>query len=176
MAWVIHKITGISYSVTVHAHDIFVRRTMLETKMRDASFIIAISEFNRDFLVRHLGRWIVEKTHVVHCGINAGLYAGAKTGQGRENRRLNLISVGGLRPYKCMLYLINACAILSERGVPFHCKIVGDGPEHAMLARQIVKLSVRGLVELVGPKTQREVADLLAGADCYIQPSVITPN
>ena len=49
-AWVIHRLTGISYSVTVHAHDIYVSQTMLKTKLRAASLIISISEFNRRFL------------------------------------------------------------------------------------------------------------------------------
>ena len=31
VAWLIHQLTGISYSVTVHAHDIFVRTAMLAT-------------------------------------------------------------------------------------------------------------------------------------------------
>jgi predicted protein tyrosine phosphatase len=35
-AWVIHRLTGISYSITVHAHDIFVSQSMLATKLRDA--------------------------------------------------------------------------------------------------------------------------------------------
>jgi hypothetical protein len=46
-AWIIHQLTGISYSITVHAHDIYVNRTMLEPKIRDAAFVVAISDFNR---------------------------------------------------------------------------------------------------------------------------------
>ena len=40
-AWIIHQITGISYSVTVHAHDIFVDRSMLETKLREAMKLVS---------------------------------------------------------------------------------------------------------------------------------------
>ncbi|NIP28548.1 MAG: glycosyltransferase family 4 protein, partial [Phycisphaerae bacterium] len=61
-AWLIHHLTGLNYSVTVHAHDIFVNQTMLGPKLRDAEFVVAISDFNRDFLARCLGSWVLEKT------------------------------------------------------------------------------------------------------------------
>ena len=49
VAWVINQLTGIPYSVTVHAHDIFVDKPMLATKLRGAEFVVSISEFNRDY-------------------------------------------------------------------------------------------------------------------------------
>ena len=42
-AWIIHQLTGIPFSVTVHAHDIFVDRSMLKIKLEAATFIAAIS-------------------------------------------------------------------------------------------------------------------------------------
>ncbi len=174
MAWIIHRFTGISYSVTVHAHDIFVRRAMLSAKMKDASFIIAISEFNREFLAKHLGNTILEKIHVIHCGIEPDKYLGEKFNSRSE--KINLISVGGLRPYKGMSYLIDACVLLAKKGIPFHCVVVGEGPERSALEDQIARLDMKDWVTLAGAKTQDEVADLLKDADCYVQPSVITPS
>ena len=55
VAWLIHQLTGIPYSVTVHAHDIFVEKPMLATKLHDSVFISSISEFNRQYLVNLLG-------------------------------------------------------------------------------------------------------------------------
>ena len=33
-AWLIHKLTGISYSITIHSHDIYDCQAMLETKFK----------------------------------------------------------------------------------------------------------------------------------------------
>ena len=175
VAWIIHKLTGISYSVTVHAHDIFVRRSMLATKMQEARFVIAISEFNKDFLIKQLGTWIGDKTYVVHCGIDPKMYE-LRNGSSRQDRTFNLISVGGLRVYKGMSYLVEASAILQERGVPVRCRIVGEGEERSKLESLIQAKKVENVVELVGPKTQFEVAEMLADSDCYVQPSIIDPN
>ena len=49
-AWVCHRLTGIPYSFTAHAHDLYVERPMLARKARDAAFVVTISEFNRRLL------------------------------------------------------------------------------------------------------------------------------
>lgn len=175
VAWIIHRLTGISYSITVHAHDIFVRRDMLHTKMSEAAFIVAISEFNKQFLSHHLGEWVTEKTHIVHCGIDPALYK-PKNGVSQLRVKFNITSVGGLRPYKGMSYLVRAVALLNNRNVPVYCRIVGEGEERSKLAALILNLKVGLEVELTGAKTQIEVAEILTRTDCYVQPSVITEN
>ena len=37
-------------------------------------------------------------------------------------------------------------------------------------------MDLKGKVELLGPKKQEDVAPILSGADCYVQPSVITSS
>jgi len=175
VAWIIHQLTGISYSITVHAHDIFVRRSMLHTKMKDAIFVVAISEFNKQFLANHLGEWIKEKICIVHCGIDPAMYQ-PKNGTSKQNNGFNITSVGGLRPYKGMSHLVDAVALLSKRNIPVYCRIVGEGEEGPMLASQIKSLEAEAVVELTGAKTQKEVAEILAKTDCYLQPSVIMEN
>jgi colanic acid/amylovoran biosynthesis glycosyltransferase len=171
-AWIICQITGISYSVTVHAHDIFVDRSMLETKLREASFIAAISNFNRQYLVEHLGSWVGEKISIVHCGIDPERYIPHLLRR-EAKQRFDILSIGSLRPYKGQKYLIEACAVLRSHGIPFHCRIVGEGELRTPLLEQIAKLDLHDFVELVGAKTQQEVALLLSESDCYVQPSVI---
>lgn len=172
-AWVIHRLTGIPYTVTVHAHDIFVDRTMLAAKLRDAAALVAISEYNRQFLVRELGPWIGDKTRVIHCGIEPADYA-ASAHALCTTGRFEIVHVGSLQPYKGQATLIEACALLHRRGVQFRCRIVGGGELEARLRADIAERKLEGCVELLGPKSQREVAALLKEADCYVQPSIVT--
>ena len=173
-AWIIHRLTGISYSVTVHAHDIFVDRSMIELKLRDAVFVAAISEYNREFLARHLGGWVREKTHIIHCGIQPGLYAGST--KIKNDSSFDIVSIGSLQPYKGMQYLILACALLQARGIPFSCRIIGGGEERSMLEELIVKNDLSQRVKLLGAMDQVKVASVLSEAQVYVQSSVITPS
>ena len=72
VAWVIECLAGIPYSLTVHAHDVFVRRTMLGEKLRRARFVRAISRFNREFLAARYPE-AASKLEVVHVGVRLGL-------------------------------------------------------------------------------------------------------
>jgi len=175
VAWVIHRLTGISYSVTVHAHDIFVQKAMLKTKLQATSFIAAISEFNRDYIAKDVGSDLKNKTHVIRCGIDPSKYIPFTNRNGREDQ-LEIISIGSLQPYKGQKYLIQACLLLRERNIPFRCRIIGEGNERSMLEALIVKFNLGESVKLLGPKKQEEVADLLPSAHCYVQPSIVTSS
>jgi colanic acid/amylovoran biosynthesis glycosyltransferase len=174
VAWLINQLTGIPYSVTVHAHDIFVEKPMLATKLQDSAFISSISEFNRQYLVDLLGPWVSEKTQIVRMGIDPAYYPNGNKPQVGDVRRLEIISVGSLQPYKGHVYLVRACAELKQRGIPFHCRIIGGGDLRSLLEQSILENHLEGLVELLGPRTQDEVSRLLRTANCYVQPSVIT--
>jgi glycosyltransferase involved in cell wall biosynthesis len=174
VAWLINQLTGIPYSVTVHAHDIFVDKPMLATKLHDSVFISSISEFNRQYLVDLLGPWVKAKTEIVRMGIDPAYYQNGKKVQSADSRRLEIISVGSLQPYKGHIYLVKACAVLQQRGVPFHCRIIGGGDLRGMLEQTIQENQLEETVELLGPRTQDEVSRLLRTANCYVQPSVIT--
>ncbi len=174
VAWLINQWTGITYSVTVHAHDIFVDKSMLATKLHDSAFISAISEFNRKYLADRFGPWVNEKTQVVRCGIEPSYYQLKKQANGNGSGKLEIISVGSLQPYKGHIYLVKACAELLKRGIPFQCRIVGGGDLRPVLERAIEENQLEGQIELLGARTQAEVSRLLRTANCYVQPSVVT--
>ncbi len=173
-AWIIHNLTGISYSVTVHAHDIFVTQTMLKTKLEKASFIISISEFNKHFLAEYISKETEENIKIVHCGIDLAMYA--EKSHLPLDEKMYIKSIGSLEDYKGMSYLIEACALLAERDIPFECEIIGEGDKRASLEALIKKHSLEDVVSLAGAKTQNEVAEALAKANCYVQPSIITES
>lgn len=174
-AWIIHRLTGMGYSVTVHAHDIFVRQEMLATKLSDATFIVAISEFNRDYLSQRIGPWLADKTHVVHCGIVPDTYNLAST-DNYPSDKFEVISIGSLQDYKGQEYLIKACAILRDNAISLRCRIIGGGEEQQTLENLIAEYALEDVVTLLGPQPQEVVADLLPTAQCYVQPSIITPS
>ncbi|MBE2200914.1 MAG: glycosyltransferase family 4 protein [Anaerolinea sp.] len=174
-AWLIHQLTGISYSLTVHAHDIFVRTAMLEAKLRSASFIVAISDYNVAHLSRVVGPWVREKTAVIHCGITPELYQ-PRSAPASPGQPLEIINIGSLQPYKGQAFLVQACARLKQAGIPFRCRIIGGGEEQANLLSLIEQLGLQKQVQLLGPLPQEEVAALLPTATCYVQPSVIMPS
>jgi glycosyltransferase involved in cell wall biosynthesis len=174
-AWVIHHLTNLPYSITVHAHDIFVSQTMLAPKLRSATAVIAISEYNREFLAAHVGDWVRAKTHVIHCGITPANYV-PRSQSRPTSPRFEIITIGSLQPYKGHPYLIRACALLRDQGLDFRCRVIGGGEDRPMLEQLIAELSLQEHVELLGPQPEDAITRLLPTADCYVQPSIITES
>lgn len=174
-AWVIYRLTGITYSLTVHTHDIFERTSLLAAKLQDAKFITAISDFNRNYLANAVGEWVKDKIYVIHCGIIPENYQ-QKARKLRLGRQFEIISIGSLQPHKGLRYLIEASTYLRERNIPHRCRIVGEGEQRPFLQQLITDNNLEGCVELIGAKTESEIAELLASAHCYVQPNVITES
>jgi len=177
LAWVIHHLTGISYSITIHSHDIYDRQAMLEPKLLDADFLVTISDFNVDYLVDLFGEWVRAKTSVIHCGIDPHKYQpytaappdSAATG---TDEVFQILQIGSLHWKKGQQFLIQAIALLHARDIPVHCRIIGGGPEEKRLQKAIQKYELSGTMELLGELSQDDVASLLPTVDCYVQSSV----
>jgi colanic acid/amylovoran biosynthesis glycosyltransferase len=175
-AWVVSRLTGLPYSVTVHAHDLFMSTPMLEEKLGDARFVAAISEFNRDFIARQVSDRAARRTTVVRCGVRVADYLPATPPPEKDGATLELLTVGSLQVYKGQIHLLRACRLLRDRGMALRCRIIGGGPEQEHLEAEIERLRLQGTVELLGPQPQEEVARLLPTAHCYVQPSVVAPT
>ena len=174
-AWVIRRLTGIPYSVTIHAHDLHVNRTMLATKLRDAEFVVTISDYNRRYLRDVVGEWAAAKTRVIRCGVSRPRERKLASPR-RRGQRLEILSIGSLQPCKGFLILLAACEQLRAAGMAFRCRIVGEGRQRRLLERRIEVLRLRDAVMLLGSRTQAEVEDLLASAHCYVQQSIWLPS
>jgi Glycosyltransferase Family 4 len=68
-AWVVHHLTGISYGFTMHAYDLFEQGFMMEEKVRDASVVVSVSQYNVRYIQQ---RWGIAThgIHVIHSGID----------------------------------------------------------------------------------------------------------
>jgi len=82
-----------------------------------------------------------------------------------------VLCVAAHKPYKGLPVLIDACRILRDQGVAFHCDIVGDGPMRAEL-----EAMNDGVVSLVGPREENEVARMMDGATLFVLPSIVAPD
>ena len=143
-AHIIQRLTGISYSFTAHAYDLYVDPSHLPNKVSEATFIVTISEYNRGLLRPLAGD--ATPVHVIHCGVSLPVRMPAA----RPGRR-EIVCVARLEEKKGQKYLIDACALLHRRDVSLHCTIVGGGPEFDQLRALIASHGLEGVVHLAGP-------------------------
>lgn len=175
-AWVVHRLTGTSYSFTGHAHDLYVERSMLDVKIRDAAAVITISEYNRRLLAGWYGT-LADKVEVVHCGVDVGIFHPRPDGPpARRDGPFELVTVATLQPQKGHAYLVDAVGLLRDRRIPVRATFVGEGEERPALEARIAAADLADRVILVGRQPRDQVAALVRAADVVVQPSVILPD
>ncbi|RLC77203.1 MAG: hypothetical protein DRI81_08975, partial [Chloroflexi bacterium] len=169
IALVLARLLGISFSFT--AHNIFFSdRILLSAKVREARFIVAISRFSKQFLLRLVpGVGIADKIHVIHCGLSPTDFAPASRPRNDVPR---ILFVAQLTERKGAPILVQACRVLAERGVAFRCIIVGDGPQRPLVEQLIEQCGLQERIELAGALPQEQLRECLARADLFALPCI----
>jgi colanic acid/amylovoran biosynthesis glycosyltransferase len=171
------RIIGGTFSFTAHARDIYhtyvsptVDAEKRRAKLRAAAFTVTVSDFNATHL-RALCPEAAGRIHRLYNGIDLSLFTPSEAVvPGR------IIAVGRLVEKKGFAVLVDACAILRDRGLAFDCRIIGDGPLQGALTDQIAALGLGGQVTLAGPMPQERLADELGTAAIATLPCIITPD
>ncbi len=169
--WLVQRLVGIPYSFTGHGSDLHVDRTMLATKVAEASFVVTISDDNRRLIESTSGPASVGRVEVIHCGVDPTAFAPVER---RRDGPLRVVAVGTLHEVKGQVHLVEACRMLADRGVDLTCRFIGDGPDREALQARIDGHGLTGRVVLAGRMTSDAVATELAAADVLVAPSVPT--
>lgn len=166
-------LTGIPFSFTAHAVDIFresVRDEDLRIKLEQAHHAVTISRFNLRYL-RHRFPTSTSRLHLVRNGLDLERFPY------RDPRPIGatvrIAAVGRLIEKKGFQYLLLAAAELLEQGRSLDLRIAGTGLLADELAASIDRLGLGGHVRLLGPQTQDQVHDLLDSADVFVAPCVV---
>lgn len=173
-AFVINRLTGIPFSFTAHAHDLYVDQHMLKEKVRAAKFVVAISEYNKNLITKYAGEAMRNKIKIVHCGVDTRLFQPRQKSAGQAP--FTIVCVGSLEEKKGQTYLVEACKILKQRGLVFVCHLIGDGASRPALEAQISRDGLADVVKLEGGRPRDEVLKMLARADVVSLPSIRTKS
>ncbi|GAB4374656.1 MAG: glycosyltransferase family 4 protein [Elainellaceae cyanobacterium] len=163
--------TGIPYSFTAHAKDIFhetVDSADMQRKLRDAAAIVTVSDYNRTYLQRTYGT-AAAYVQRIYNGLDLSGFAY----HAPRSRSPQILWVGRLVEKKGGSVLIDACARLRDWGCNFHCQMIGTGPLEAALKAQVQTLNLESVVEILGPRPQNEVFDYMQQAAAFAAPYVI---
>ena len=163
-AFVLSRLTGIPFSFTVHGSDLLVRpHPLLGPIAREASAVFTPTRFNRDALV---GRHRVPEERIVLAanGVDTDRF---RPGGDEEKEPGSILTVARLHPVKGLDFLIDAYAILAERGTDFRARIVGDGPEREALERRIREKGLGERVRLEGGLDREEIRAFLRRSEIF---------
>lgn len=176
VAEIAHRLTGIPFSFTAHAKDIYLTPPAeLSRKIASAKCVLTCTAHNRRYLAELAPGGA--PIHLAYHGVDVFLFGAVprSVSTGAEEPPL-VLSVGRFCEKKGMEYLIQACRLLVDRGHCFRCQIVGYGELHSKLERMIVDLGLQKHVSLPGRMTQEQLAALYQQASIFVLPCLVTDH
>lgn len=142
-----------------------------EGNAADAAAVVTVSDYNRMHLEATYGDAASGVTRIYN-GLDLKrfeLMPATRAGDA-------ILAVGRVVEKKGFDVLIDACAILRERGVRFRCRIVGDGIDGASLRDRIARLDLGALVQLEGPRPHADLFGLFREAAVFVAPCVVAAD
>lgn len=171
-----HQLTGIPYTFTGHAKDIYLTPAdRLRPKALRAKAVITCTEYNRQYLSSQLGPELNGKLHCIYHGLDLSEFK-FRWPPPPDPQGALILSVARLVEKKGLSDLVDAAAILRQRGRRFRVEIIGDGPLRQALEAQVAGLDLNNLVRLLGPLSHEATRLVYHQAAIFALPCIIAAN
>ncbi|MGD1855725.1 MAG: glycosyltransferase [Leptolyngbyaceae cyanobacterium] len=173
IAEIAQAFSGLSYSITAHAKDIYLTdKIALDRRIAKAEFVLTCTDYNR----RYLEEISTSRTpiHLAYHGLDVARFSPKPRAQLSDFPLI--LSVGRFCEKKGFPYLLNACHLLKQIGIPYRCAIVGYGPLEKAIQQQIDELGLTDHVTLVGKLTQDQLIEYYQKADIFVLPCLVTED
>jgi colanic acid/amylovoran biosynthesis glycosyltransferase len=156
--------SGIPFTITAHANDIFERGLLLVEKARRSAKFVTISRYNLAHL-RIIGI-PEEKLVVVRCGVTFAPRLAVPAQLAKARYRIGTLC--RLVEKKGVDDLLRALLLLRDAPWQVELSIVGDGPLRSELERLTGELGLHDSVRFVGPLAHADVLRWFHSLDVFV--------
>ena len=180
VAWMISRLTGLRFSFTAHAKDIYQDKLnpgdLLQRKLAAAEFVTTCTLTNVNYLSSLTST--PEKIHGIYHGLDTTLFTPTGTGlESTSGGSLKLLTVGRHVEKKGFVYLVEACHLLRQRGVRFSLDIIGErGDQTERLQADIEGFELGDLVHLLPPIPQYKLKAHYNRAHAFVLPCIVVSD
>jgi len=170
------RLTGVPYSVTAHARDLYqIPVRSLLARARAAVAFVTCCAVNADYLRSVMPVPLHPRLRLIHHGVELDRFVPAPRPD--TGTPVEILSVGRLVEKKGFPDLLRACARLKEAGSPpFRLRIHGDGPLREELGALRDELGLADEVELLGECDTDEVLRAYQRADVFALTPCVTAD
>lgn len=165
VAHLTHLLTGIPYSVSVHAHEVAHENTHFPEVFGALEFAAFCNRGAMGYLLDRLPPPLHSRAHLVYHGVDIDGFAPLPS-RGPDGS-LRVLSAGRLTATKGFERLIRGCALARRQGLDVSLTILGRGPREAELREVAAQESFEPHLALPGWVSHEEVAAELARCDVF---------
>jgi glycosyltransferase involved in cell wall biosynthesis len=170
------RLTGVPFSFTAHARDLYqTRPASLSERIRESTSVVTCCAANLAYLAGAAPARDLAKLRLIHHGLDSSLFGRADPPPAIPATPL-IVSAGRLVEKKGFFDLVGACALLRDTGHDFRCVIFGDGPLREPLLEHVAGLRLNGHVRLAGVCTQDQLSTELRRATVFALTPITTAD
>ncbi len=171
-AWTASRLSGLPFSFTGRAGDIFPPDGALREKARDCCAIRTDVARNVPYLVEQ-AQVAADKVQLIHAALALDVDQSAAP---QLVPPYTLLAVGRFVPKKGYDVLLKALNLLRKQGIDATLTLAGSGPEERRLKKLCQELALTDAVRFPGFAPHNAVPDLLRQADCFVMSSRVSPT
>jgi colanic acid/amylovoran biosynthesis glycosyltransferase len=170
VALLVKRLGGPPYSLTIHGPDEFDAPIggSLSRKVAESRFTVAITSYCLSQIRRwvHLTHW--GKLHIVRCTVGSDFFT---ANEPIDPASRTLVCVGRLSAQKGQIVLLEAFALMVQRGIDGFLTIVGDGELRELLEETIRSRGLESRVRITGWADESTVRAHISSARALVLPS-----
>ncbi len=160
------EISGIPFSFTAHAKDIYTSdKAQIAEKINKARFVVTCTQYNKAYLED-----LVDHRHEVQCvyhGIDLDLFF-AHSVQRTPAPPYTFMTIARFVEKKGIPDILEALALLVKEGFPFRYLLIGDGEDNTHIQQRIRDLGLENQVHMTGTLAHEQVLEHFQQADCFV--------
>jgi glycosyltransferase involved in cell wall biosynthesis len=168
------KLSGIPFSFTAHAKDIYTSDPrQLREKITMAEFVVTCTEYNRRFL-----QGLVPEARSIHCvyhGIDADLFT-APSEPREPSAPYQVLSIARLVEKKGLPTVFRALRHLIDQGHSLRYTLIGDGEERQPLLDLVSRLKLNTVFDWLGSMPHEQVLQHYRKADLFVLGCEVASN
>jgi len=178
IALAVSIVTGMDFSISAHAKDVFMKNNSLGLKAKKSKFIRTCNRFALGLLKSKVPPECHHKLRLIYHGLRvAGGCVNPAFKKTRESTdKARIIAVGRLVSKKGFGLLLRAFASVTEQKPDIKLLIVGDGPDGFYLKSLSRKLHLDGRIQFAGWRKPCETIRFIRDSDFLVAPSVVAED
>jgi glycosyltransferase involved in cell wall biosynthesis len=171
-AWGASRLTGIPFTFTARAWDIYPPDKLIGDKIREAIFVRCETAAN----IRHLTPYAAGDEGRFRLTYNGVPLATKQEAPVNMQPPYKLLALGRFVRKKGFDHLLRAVRILKDQGLYCHLTLAGAGQQGAALQRLARRLDIAGRVRFPGFVPHDRISELFLASDIFVMPSIIAPS
>jgi glycosyltransferase involved in cell wall biosynthesis len=170
------RLTGIPFSFTAHAKDIYTSDPrQIREKIGLARFVVTCTEYNKQHL-RELSDGHTTPIHRNYHGIDVRLFSANNETPEPPEPPYQILTVARLTAKKGLPAIYQALRILCDQGVCLRHTHIGGGEDREKIIALIQQLDLGPVTELLGTQPHHVVLEHYQNADLFVLGCQVAPN